>query len=275
MNRLSRCAATLVLLALSASLNLPATAAADPRPTLSQFTGTWRLAPSGDVATRPPPVSTTGPPAMLATMLPRFRPEIAEKILANLRPPGAGAPARRNYCAPPMFVGTTGYGVSPTVVLPFDFDMLASPGRVTLVNDVGLVRRVYLRDTPLPNALEESDAGMSIARMEGQTLVVRTTALNPDAQAVLGVPGTELGRNASVLERFTLMGADELEIVATVTAPDLYRAPVTSTNRYRRDPLGEIVPFSTCSTRDRAYDAAAGGERFDVTPPPDLPPPPP
>src|SRR4030095_8966695 len=101
--------------------------------------------------------------------------------------------------------------------------------------EMGVVRRLYLRATPPPDALDESNAGTSIARWDGQQLVVQTTGLNSSARVIVGAAGTELGRNARMDERFSLPQPDVLEIITTVTAPDLYTAPVTTTNRYRRD----------------------------------------
>lgn len=217
------------------------------------------------------PAAAAGLPIGLRITLPRLRPEVAAR-LAAARPPTEGG--AREYCRPVPFNGQTGYVIAPGAVLSIAFEILDSPGRLTLLTELGLVRRIYLRDTPPPEAFDESDAGTSIARFEGRTLVVHTTGLNPQASAVAGLRDTALGRGAAVQERFTLTGADELEIVTTVTAPELYAAPVTTTNRFRREAGRELVVMSLCVDGDRSWDASTGSERFDATPPPDLPPPP-
>jgi hypothetical protein len=233
------------------------------------FTGTWRmqLAPDASGKIVPPAAPGAGPPPMVIAAMPLLRPDVAARLRA------AGQSADRGYCAPPRFTGAVGYAVLPVAKLFIGFEILASPGRLTMLDETGLIRRLYLRDAPPANALDESNSGNSIARFEGRTLVVRTTGLNPETVTIKGVPGTALGRNAQVLERITLVGPDLLEIVTTVTAPELYAAPVVTTNRYRRD-SGMLLELTFCSESDRSYDAATGAERFEAKPPPDLPPPP-
>lgn len=250
-----------------ASLNdRPATDSPSP---LTAFAGRWYPDTASDL-----PASSTGgegPPLAVALMLPRFRPQVAARIAAARRPDGP-APLP-DYCRPVTFTGPVGYGLIPVAVVSVAFEVLESPGRLILLDEFNLVRRIYLSDTPPPDALDVSDAGTSVAAFEGSTLVVKTTGLNPGAQVILGMPATALGRGASVVERFTPVGTDELEIITTVTAPELYAAPVTTTNRYRRQ-HEELVPLTACVDNDRAVDAASRSERFDITPPADLPPPP-
>lgn len=202
----------------------------------------------------------------------RFRREVVARVVNNVRT--GNMPADRGFCAPATFTGPLGYGVTPMSIFPVKFEILASTGRLTLIDEMGLIRRLYLRTTPPPDALDESNAGTSIARWDGSQLVVQTTGLNPAARVIIGTTGTELGRNARIEERISLPQPDMLQIVTTVTAPELYAAPVTTTNRYRRDAQGTMLEISTCAPDDRSFDLATGNERFDATPPRDLPPPP-
>jgi hypothetical protein len=205
---------------------------------------------------------------MVLAALPLLRPDVAAAIRK------AGASTDRGYCAPPRFTGAVGYSVLAVAKLMIAFEILSSPGRYTLLDETGLTRRLYLRDKPLPNWLDETNAGNSLARFEGDTLVVRTSALSPETETIRGVPGSRLGRNAQVLERMRLVDKDVMEIVTTVTAPELYAKPVTTTNRYQRDPNRTLLELTFCSETDRSYNADSRSERFDATPPPDLPPPP-
>lgn len=239
---------------------------------LPDFAGIWVIVDPPDSS--PPGVPGTGPPASLRAALPRFRPEVARRFTGPPPPATAqGAARARDYCTPTRFIGDTGFVISPGATLMVGFEILATPGRLMMVNELGLVRRLYVRDTPPANALDISDSGTSIARWEGSTLVVRTTGLNPSARVIVGIPGTEIGAGAEVTERFTARG-DELEITSTVTAPQLYAAPYTTTHRYRRAPGQELVMMVVCTEDDRSFDAVTQSERFDTTPPPDLPPPP-
>jgi hypothetical protein len=87
-------------------------------------------------------------------------------------------------------------------------------------------------------------------------------------------PGVPLGAGARSVERFWLEGSNRLTVETTLTAPELFDAPVTLINRYRHAPRRVFTEFDTCPGYDRSFDEANGHERFDATPPSDLPPPP-
>jgi hypothetical protein len=72
----------------------------------------------------------------------------------------------------------------------------------------------------------------------------------------------------------TLVDADTLQIEATLTAPDVLASPLTRRQRYRRAPDRVFTDFEVCVEGDRSFDRAIGQDRFDKTPPADLPPPP-
>jgi hypothetical protein len=135
----------------------------------------------------------------------------------------------------------------------------------------GLVRRIYLRDEPPAGSLDVSRSGNSIGRWDGPTLVVETTGLDPSAPLV---PASTVGPDARVVERIALVDADTLAIEATLTAPAVLAAPLTTRQRYRRAPDRAFTDFDTCVDGDRSLDRTTGQDRFDKTPPADLPPPP-
>jgi hypothetical protein len=238
-----------------------------PREALPDLTGVWRISEA---------LTPVGPGVNQAisveAVMSKLRRDVLARVVSNVR--RGVMPADRGFCAPGAFTGPLGYTVAPMGIIPVNFEILSGPDRLTLIDELGVVRRLHLRATPPPDALDESNAGTSIARWDGPQLVVQTTGLNSAAKVIIGTAGTELGRNARIEERFSLPQADVLQIITTVTAPDLYAAPVTTTNRYRRDVRGAMFEISTCSPDDRSFDLATGKERFDATPPGDLPPPP-
>lgn len=241
---------------------------------LGDFTGNWRMLPDSGALRRAqlsPDLPGEGLPASVRAELPWFRPEVATRFG---RPGGVAPSVGSVFCSPPVFVGRTGHLLAPGTVLPLTFEILSSPNRLTVLDELGLIRRIHLQDAPPAGTVAVSNSGTSLARWQGDTLVVETTGLNPHATVVSGIAGTELGPEALVVERFTRVGADELEIAVTLSAPALYSAPVTMTNRYRRNADWHLVAMEICSLDDRAFDHAQGVERFDTTPPPDLPPPP-
>lgn len=238
-----------------------------PRAATPDLIGVWRIAEA-----LTPVEPGKGPAISVEAVMSKFRRDVVVRIATNVR--SGRMPADRGYCTPSAFTGPLGYGVTPMAIFPVNFEILGGANRLTLIDELGMVRRLYLRATPPPDALDESNAGTSIARWEGSQLVVQTTGLNPAARVIVGTAGTELGKGARIEERFSLPQADVLQIVTTVTAPELYAAPVTTTNRYRRDARGTMFELSTCSSSDRSFDQTTSTERFDATPPGDLPPPP-
>jgi len=175
---------------------------------------------------------------------------------------------KRSYCGPQRFSGFNG-GFQDYV------EFLFTPGRVTITNELGLIRRIAL-NAPKPAGREETNTGISVAHWEGRTLVIETSGLNPEMS--INEPQrrypVRIGRNARIVERLSLKEPDVLQIVMQVTAPDVYVRPVETTTLYHRDHKHVFQEITNCTANDRAFDGATGRERFDMTPPADLPPPP-
>jgi len=196
----------------------------------------------------------------------------AAKILAiktALATPGVDLSAPGAYCQPFRFVGDNG-GLLDT------FEFLFTPGRITLINELGLVRRMFTDGRALPANPTPSDAGSSVGHWEGQTLVVATTGLNPHAkfpvEEFAGAP--ELGDAARTTERFHLISTDLMQIDTILTAPALMTKQYQTSFTYRRDRRHVPAGFNYCAANDRSIDPITGKQRLDLTPPPDLPPPP-
>jgi hypothetical protein len=245
--------------------------AADAQPTatyaslaeLPDFAGSWTpLGPPFVLAPARPASEPVPPPAPCA-FPPAFKPEVAVRCqqAVDLR---GGIPARE-YCGRQFFTGRPPRGAGGA------FELLFTPGRITMAVEAGLVRRIYLRDAPPANALDVSRDGASIGRWEGTTLVVETSRLDPNAPFV---PGSALGPQAQVVERIALVDNDTLQIEAALTAPAVLSAPLTTRMQYRRAPDRVFTEFDTCVDDDRSLDRTSGLDRFDKTPPADLPPPP-
>ena len=230
---------------------------------LPDLAGSWT--PLGPPFVLPPPRPASEPvaPPAPCSFPPAFKAEVTARCLeAAARRTGAVA---REVCGRQYFVGRPPAGAGGA------FELLFNPGRVTLALESGLVRRIYLRDAPPANALDVSRSGTSIGRWEGTTLVVDTTGLDPNAPFV---QGSVLGPEARVVERIALVDDGTLEIETVLTAPAVLAAPLTNRMRYRRAPDRVFTEFDTCVEGDRSLDRATGLDRFDKTPPTDLPPPP-
>lgn len=204
---------------------------------------------------------------------PPFKPEnqeLAKKLLAfelgELKEPPPGAKPYKT-CEPFRFTGK--FFADPEAGVEF----LMTPGRVTIADEAGQLRRIYL-DRKMPAEVDETYAGTSVGHWEGQTLVIETTGLSRNTQFMVVGGGIPIGKNVRSTERIHLKESDVLQIDSVVIAPDSLAEPYKSTTLLRR--AKNYVPheFSFCDDTDRYLDPATGDIFFDMTPPADLPPPP-
>ena len=170
------------------------------------------------------------------------------------------------YCRPARFAGAMVFGPEPAM------EFLFSAGRVTLATETGLVRGIFTDGRALPKDPDYSDAGTSVGQWQGNTLVVRTVGMKPGTWITLD--DIELGEGASSTERFYQKSPDKLVVEAEIVAPAILVAPFKATFYFRREADHQYREFSYCDENDRAIDPASGAQRFDMTPPADLPPPP-
>ena len=199
-----------------------------------------------------------------------YQPE-ARRVVEAARVPGANRGVRGAYCVPTRFNGGSNGGSTN------DVEFLLMPQRLTITNGDGLLRRIPIDGRPLRENPEPSNGGTSVGTWEGDTLVVETIGLHPDST----FPGASnpnlppIGENVHVVERLRLNEQDRLVIDTELAAPQLLKAPLNFTTVYQRDPGYVYRDHDICSLNDRSIDPETGFERFDLTPPADLPPPPP
>jgi hypothetical protein len=197
-------------------------------------------------------------------------PPLKPELLAEMRKVSTSdvGGLRDLHCRPSQFSGYSGGFVESV-------EFLFTPGRVTLTNESGLLRRIYTDGRTLSN-VDASNTGTSVGHWEGQALVVETVGISPTALYPQAIAGSiPVGRNVKIVERISLRDADTLQFDITTTAPDIFTAPDKRVRVYSRVPKRTALQISFCSDFDRAIDPETGKQRFDMTPPPDLPPPPP
>jgi hypothetical protein len=220
---------------------------------LPRWEGPWNL---GDIARR----GGMQPPGPL-------RPEAAAllgKAAANeleLDP--------HRWCGAASFAANNG-GLADNV------EFLFTPGQITIVTEIGLVRRIFTDGRSIPPDLPDSIGGLSIGRWENGTLLVETTRLSPDIpyHPLFGKIVT-FGAGARISERIHLLDADHLEVQTTLLAPQILTAPERRRQVYTRAKPGYVPrQIDGCWGEDRSIDPVTGKQRFDLTPPADLPPPP-
>jgi hypothetical protein len=83
-----------------------------------------------------------------------------------------------------------------------------------------------------------------------------------------------VGNHVRIAERITLVDSNTLEFEILTVAPELFTAPDKRKRTYSRVPKQAANEITLCSDFDRAIDPATGKQRFDMTPPADLAPPP-
>ncbi|HEX5006074.1 MAG TPA: hypothetical protein VFV70_03110, partial [Hyphomonadaceae bacterium] len=128
-----------------------------------------------------------------------------------------------------------GTGRTPLSLVPANnFRQIVQTDNIVLVysDEGGDVRRLKLNGAPLPELLR-SRYGDSIARWEGDDLVVTTSNLLPFAN---GSPWAAIvvGEGSRVVERLRLLSADELLYRFTVEDPALYAQPWSAEFSMRR-----------------------------------------
>jgi hypothetical protein len=225
---------------------------------LPDFSGWWALdLDPNDVA------KSLG--IVFAAYTPLLKPEIAERLKAPAAQtnPDAAQPPGLGPCSPMIFTGFND-GFESSV------EFLFTPGRVTITNELGMLRRVFL-NRPLPADADESAMGTSVGHWEGSTLVVETTGIDHNGFLQSRV---KIGRGARIVERISLKDKDTLEIARRVVAPDALTGPSETTLVLLRDRDHVFHEASHCEQDDRSINHATGKQQFDLTPPADLPPPP-
>ena len=117
------------------------------------------------------------------------------------------------------------------------FELLVTPGRVTLLGegDGNRLRRIYTDGRPHPDDPDPSFHGHSIGHWEGQTLVVDTIAVLPQAYlAVNEAVGVPNNGDMHIVERFHLLNAVTLADDLEITANKLLSKTWKTTRKYVR-----------------------------------------
>ena len=138
---------------------------------------------------------------------------------------------------------------TPHNMTPVSHEYLFSPGRVTILLENSEIRRIWTDGrghVPVEEA-NPSFSGDSVGHWEGDTLVVETTDIYPEAELFIGQDVTE---KTVVKERITRV-KDKMRIDTVVEDPDLFTKPWVYTLWFdREDRLP--VDYESCTKADRA-----------------------
>ncbi len=118
------------------------------------------------------------------------------------------------------------------------------------------------RRVPLKPALLAKDAphaavryphlGRSVAKYEGETLVIETVDVGAGVHDTLGVPGLPQSNEMRTVERFVANG-NTMEIAVAHYDPTYYAKPYTATFSYLRLPGGKMLPWD-CTPEEANYE---------------------
>ena len=117
------------------------------------------------------------------------------------------------------------------------FEVLFTPGRVTVLGegDGNRLRRIYTDGRPHPADPDPSFHGHSIGHWEGDTLVVDTVGLLPQAYlAVNEAVGVPNDGDMHIVERLHLQGADTLADDLQISANKVLSKTWSTTRKYYR-----------------------------------------
>jgi hypothetical protein len=185
---------------------------------LPDWTGTWTPAISDQVAQE----KSNRPP---------WKPQIAKQIDHMYAEEAAGRPFPIiDHCFPT--------GMPSWMLITHNaFEILFTPGRVTILGegDGNRMRRIYTDGRTHPADPDPSFHGHSIGHWEGNTLVVDTIALLPQAYlAVSEAVGVPNNGDMHIVERLHLEGPDTLYDELQIHANKVLNKPWSTTRKYYR-----------------------------------------
>ena len=194
------------------------------------FSGYWR----SDIP--PQQAGLPTPPDVLAKMLPWAASEYAKKQAASASGQFLATP--NTMCMPAAVPGTGVPGGSA-----YAMDILVEPRQVTFLYEENRGMRFAYLNAQRPMNLKPSWTGYSVARWDGDTLIVDTFGFNDDNEIPVGInlkarTTDELPMSAKmhIVERYRLLPGDILEDQATFDDPGAFTAPFELTRHFKRSP---------------------------------------
>jgi hypothetical protein len=147
-------------------------------------------------------------------------------------------------------------------------EMLFTPGRVTMLgeSDGNRIRRIYTDGRAHPEASDPTFHGHSIGHWEGDTLVVDTVDILPQAPlAISEAVGLPNNGDMHVIERIHLAEKDILHDDLEIIAPKILTKPWKTTRIFFRQRARKFdIVEGVCATGDLAERVNAEGDHIFV-----------
>jgi hypothetical protein len=183
--------------------------------------------------------------------MPPWKPEVLPQVQHLIAEEKAGRPfLLLSHCLP--------HGMPSWMLMTHNpFELLVTPGRITMLGEVdgNRMRRIYMDGRQHPEDPDPTLHGHSIGRWDGDTLIVDTTAIMPQAYiAISEAVGIPNNGDMHVLERIHLTEPNVLHDDMEITAPKVLSTTWKTTRIFRRYP-------------DRHYEITEGEcEQEDLVP---------
>jgi len=148
-------------------------------------------------------------------------------------------------CLPP--------GMPAIMGQPYPIQVLVTPGEVTIIQEAYMqVRHVHTDGRDHPADPDLTFNGDSVGHWEGDTLVIDTVGLAP--QAVLQA-GVSHSKNERIVERFRLAEPDLLEVKTRIEDPGVLDKPWEFTARYARHKDWSLAEYICEQNNRNSVDA--------------------
>jgi hypothetical protein len=162
---------------------------------------------------------------------PPWKPEVLSQVAAMNAEEAAGHPRS-------LFANCLPEGMPSWMLITHNgLEFLFTPGRLTILGetDGNRLRRIYTDGRSHPEDPDPTFHGHSIGHWEGDTLVVDTVAVLPEAYvAVSEEVGVPNNGDLHVIERLHLAGADTLQDDLEIIAPHILTKPWHTSRIYFR-----------------------------------------
>ena len=169
----------------------------------------------------------------------------------------------------PVLMGCLPYGMPALMMIPHNaMEILFTPGRITILgeSDGNRLRRIYTDGRGHPEDPDLTFMGHSVGHWEGQTLVVDTVGILPQAWIALGeAVGNPNNGDMHIVERIHIGAPDTLLDELEITAPKVFTRPWKTTRKFyrQRSPKYDIVE-GACTQGDFKASTDAKGNAIYV-----------
>jgi len=143
-------------------------------------------------------------------------------------------------CLPP--------GVPAATSMPYPLQIVLRDDVVVILYEAYNLFRIVNVGVPHPEDLDPTWMGHSVARWDGDTLVIDVTAFN-DKTRIAGFAHTEA---MHVVERYTRTGVDTILYEASVEDPNVFSEPLLYSGILARHPEWEIGEY-VCAENNKDY----------------------